>query len=64
MVSDEDSLIALDIAEGECNDTPLTLPVLAQAKKRVGSFNEVQGDKGFGSDEIRMGVWTTLTRCR
>jgi putative transposase len=55
VVSDEDSLIAMDIAEGQRNDAPLALPVLARAKRMVGPFDEVLGDKGFDSDEIRIG---------
>jgi putative transposase len=54
VATDEDSLIAVDIAEGQRNDAPLALPVLAQAKKMVGSFDEVLGDKGFDSDKIRI----------
>lgn len=46
-------MIALDIAEGQRNDAPLALPVLAQAKQALGRIDEVLGDKGFDSDEIR-----------
>jgi len=46
-------VIALDIAEGQRNDAPLALPVLAQAKQALGRIDEVLGDKGFDSDEIR-----------
>ena len=43
----------MDIAEGQRNDAPLALPVLAQARAAVGRIDEVLGDKGFDSDEIR-----------
>lgn len=43
----------MDIAEGQRNDAPLALPVLAEAKKALGRIDEVLGDKGFDSDEIR-----------
>ena len=43
----------MDIAEGQRNDAPLALPVLEKAKQAVGRIDEVLGDKGFDSDEIR-----------
>src|SRR3954454_24768761 len=54
VVTDEDGLIAVDIAEGQRNDAPLALPVLARAEAAVGRVDEVLGDKGFDSDEIRV----------
>lgn len=48
-----DWLIAVDVAEGQRNDAPRALPVLAEAKKALGRIDEVLGDKGFDSDEIR-----------
>jgi transposase len=43
----------VDIADGQRNDTPLALPVLEKAKEAVGRIDEVLGDKGLDSDEIR-----------
>ncbi len=43
----------MDLAEGQRNDAPLALPVLARAKAAVGRLDEVLGDKGFDSDGIR-----------
>ncbi len=43
----------MDIAEGQRNDAPLALPVLARARETLGRLDEVLGDKGFDSDEIR-----------
>ena len=53
-------MIALDIAEGQRNDAPLALPVLAEAKQALGRIDEVLGDKGFDSDEIRGGCLDDL----
>ena len=50
---DEDGLIAVDVAEGQRNDAPLALPVLAEAKEAPGRIGEVLGDEGLDSDEIR-----------
>ncbi len=43
----------MDVAEGQRNDAPLAVPVLAEAKEVLGRIDEVLGDKGFDSDEIR-----------
>ncbi len=43
----------MDVAEGQRNDAPLALPVLAEAKRALGRIDEALGDKGFDSDEIR-----------
>ncbi len=53
MATDEDGVVAVDIAEGQRNDAPLALPVLAQAKAALGRIDEVLADKAFDSDEIR-----------
>jgi len=53
VAADEDGVVAVDVAEGRRNDAPLAPPVLAQAKAAVGRLDEVLGDKGFDSDEIR-----------
>lgn len=52
-MTDEDGLIAVDVAEGQRNDAPLALPVLAEAQTTLGRIDEVLGDKGFDSDAIR-----------
>lgn len=44
----------MDIAEGQRNDAPLALPVLAEAKAALGRIDEVLGDRGFDSDAIRV----------
>jgi transposase len=46
-------VIAVDIAEGQRNDAPLALPVLAEAGEVLGRIDEVLADKAFDSDEIR-----------
>ena len=51
--TDEDGVITVDIAEGQRNDAPLALPVLARAKQALGRIDEVLADKAFDSDEIR-----------
>jgi transposase len=43
----------VDVAEGQRNDAPLALPVLAEAKGALGRIDEVLGDKGFDSDASR-----------
>jgi len=53
VATDEDGVVAVDIAEGQRDDAPLALPVLAEAKAALGRIDEVVGDKGFDSDEIR-----------
>jgi transposase len=50
---DEDGVVAVDIAEGQRNDAPLALPVLAEAGASLGRIDEVLADKAFDSDEIR-----------
>jgi transposase len=52
-VTDEDTLVAVDLAAGQRNDAVLARPVLARAKAALGRIDEVLGDKGFDSDEIR-----------
>jgi transposase len=53
VATDEDGVVAVGIAEGQRNDAPLALPVLAQAKAALGRIDEVLADKAFDSDEIR-----------
>lgn len=49
----EDGLIAVDIAERQCNEAPLALPVLARTEAAVGRSDDLLADKRFDSDEIR-----------
>ncbi len=49
-------MIAVDVAEGQRHDAPLAEPVLAEAAKALGGFDEVLADKGFDSDAIRTAV--------
>jgi transposase len=53
VVSDEDTVVAVAIAEGRRSDAVLARPVLEEARKVIGRIDEVLGDKGFDSDEIR-----------
>jgi transposase len=53
VATDEDGVVAVDIAEGQRNDAPLALPVLARAKAALGRIDEVLADKAFDSDGIR-----------
>ncbi len=46
-------MIAVSIAEGQRNDAVLAVPALAEARRVLGRIDEVLGDKGFDSDEIR-----------
>jgi transposase len=53
-------VIAVDVAEGQRNDAPLALPVLAEAQASLGRIDEVLGDRGFDSDAIRSGCLDDL----
>jgi transposase len=53
VATDEDGVVAVGLAAGQRDDAPLAPPVLAQAKAATGRIDEVLGDKGFDSDEIR-----------
>ena len=46
-------MIAVDIAEGQCHDAPLALPVLKEAIGAIGQIDELLADKAFDSDAIR-----------
>jgi transposase len=54
VVTYEDGPIAVDVAEGQRNDAPLALPMLAEAKAAMGRIDEVLGDRGYDSDAIRV----------
>lgn len=51
-VSDEDTVIAVDIVPGQAGDAPLLVPMLDRTRDRV-EVDEVVGDKGFDGDELR-----------
>jgi transposase len=53
IVSDESTIIALTVNPGQTHDAKLLVPVLTIAKKRVADIEELVGDKGFDSDELR-----------
>lgn len=53
VVSDENSVIALDIVPGQANDAPLLVPLLDETLKRVPDAEEIVGDKGFDGDQLR-----------
>lgn len=53
-------MIAVDVAPGQRNDAPLALPVLERAREVIGGIDEVLGDKGFDSDEIRGAILEDL----
>ncbi len=53
VATDEDGVVAVGLAEGQRNDAPLALPLLAQANAALGRIDEVLADKAFDSDEIR-----------
>ena len=53
VASDEDGVIAVDIAEGQRNDAKLAESILADAKAATGFVDEVLADKAFDSDAIR-----------
>ena len=57
---DEDGVVAVDVAEGQRHDAKLAAPVLAEAKAAVGRVDEVLGDKGFDSDEVRGAILEDL----
>lgn len=45
--------MALDVPPGQAHDAPLFEPILAAACPRVPRAEEVVGDKGFDSDDLR-----------
>ena len=52
-VSDEDTVLAVNVVPGQANDAPLLVPLLDQTLERVPDVDEVVGDKGFDGDRLR-----------
>lgn len=52
MVSDEDTVLAVDVVPGQAGDAPLLVPMLDRALDRT-EIEEVVGDKGFDGDQLR-----------
>ena len=52
-MSDEDTVLAVDVVPGQANDAPLLVPTLDKVLKRVPDLAEVVGDKGFDGDKLR-----------
>jgi len=52
-VSDENTVLAVDIVPGQANDAPLLVPILDQTLARVPDVEEIVGDKGFDGDALR-----------
>lgn len=53
VVSDEDTVIALDVVPGQAGDAPLLVPLLDKTLERAPEVQEIVGDKGFDGDELR-----------
>jgi transposase len=51
--SDEDTALAVDVVPGQAGDAPLLVPMLDRTLERVGSVDELVGDKAFDGDELR-----------
>jgi transposase len=52
-VSDEDTVIAVDVVPGQASDAKLLVPLLDQTLQRVPVVDELVGDKGFDGDQVR-----------
>lgn len=52
-VTDEDTVLAVDVVPGQANDAPLLVPMLDRTLDRVPDVGEVVGDKGFDGDALR-----------
>jgi transposase len=52
VVSDEDTVLAVDVVPGQAGDAPLLVPMLDRTLERV-EVEEVCGDKGFDGDQLR-----------
>lgn len=52
-VSDENTVLAVDVVPGQANDAPLLIPILDQTLARVPDVEEIVGDKGFDGDRLR-----------
>lgn len=53
LVSDENTVIALDIVPGHTNDAPLLVTLLDKRLERVPDAQEIVGDKEFDGDRLR-----------
>lgn len=51
--ADEDTVIAIDIVPGSAHDAPLLKPILEETAARIGSMDEVIGDKAFDGEPQR-----------
>ena len=51
--TDADTVVAVDIAPGPTSDFTLAPGVLDRTRDRVPGVDEVVGDKGFDSDDLR-----------
>jgi transposase len=51
--ADEDTVLAVDVVPGQAGDAPLLVPLLDRTLDRVGSVDEVVGDKAFDGDRLR-----------
>jgi transposase len=52
VVSDEDTVLAVDVVPGQAGDAPLLVPMLDRTQER-GAVDEIVGDKGFDGDQLR-----------
>jgi transposase len=52
-VADDSTAIAVAVWPGHANDAPLLRPALARTHARVPELDELVGDKGFDSDDLR-----------
>jgi len=51
--ADEDSVIAVAVVPGQAHDAPQLEPLLRETLARVPVVDELVGDKGFDSDDLR-----------
>ena len=51
-MSDEDTVLAVDVAPGQAGDAPLLVPMLDRTLGRA-EVEEVVGDRGFDGDRLR-----------
>jgi transposase len=47
-VTDEDTVVAVDVVPGQASDAPLLVPMLERIE-----VDEIVGDKGFDGDQLR-----------
>lgn len=52
-VSDEDTVIAVDVVPGPASDAELLVPLRDRTLQRVPVVDELVGDKGFDGDQLR-----------